>query len=112
MKTVIMMEFATRQNNSLLLWQVRRSPSYVFEYDCFVSYQGNFEERHYFALAIVNGFLEFRFSTGAQPVVIRFVSHLGWLRITCEFSPSFQIKSASEYKKGSENYGKKMHHLN
>merc|ERR1712083_1137250 len=53
MKTVINIEFATRQKNSLLLWQ------------------GNFEERHYFALAIVNGFLEFRFSTGSQPVVIR-----------------------------------------
>jgi len=53
MKTMIKIEFATRQKNSLLLWQ------------------GNYEERHYFALAIVNGFLEFRFSMGGQPVVIR-----------------------------------------
>ena len=38
--------------------------------------QGNYEERHYFALAIVNGFLEFRFSMGGQPVVIRFADYL------------------------------------
>ena len=41
--------------------------------------QGNFEERHYFALAIVNGFLEFRFSMGAQPVVIRFVFEMDFV---------------------------------
>ena len=79
MKTVIMIEFATRQKNSLLLWQVRClvHPSF-FEITLFSVAQGNYEERHYFALAIVNGFLEFRFSMGAQPVVIRFVFYLGW----------------------------------
>ena len=71
MKTVINIEFATRQKNSLLLWQVGGAP--CCQFTCFVTVQGNFEERHYFALAIVNGFLEFRFSMGAQPVVIRFV---------------------------------------
>ena len=70
MKTVIMIEFATRQKNSLLLWQVHCSSPLV---SINLLSQGNYEERHYFALAIVNGFLEFRFSMGAQPVVIRFV---------------------------------------
>ena len=70
MKTVINIEFATRQKNSLLLWQGGGAP--CCQFTCSVM-QGNFEERHYFALAIVNGFLEFRFSMGAQPVVIRFV---------------------------------------
>ena len=54
--------------------------SFIFQNHSFLC-QGNFEERHYFALAIVNGFLEFRFSMGAQPVVIRFVFHLGFEQV-------------------------------
>ena len=77
MKTVINIEFATRQKNSLLLWQVGGAP--CCQFTCFVTVQGNFEERHYFALAIVNGFLEFRFSMGAQPVVIRFVFEMDFV---------------------------------
>ena len=46
-----------------------------FDLQCLIL-QGNYEERHYFALAIVNGFLEFRFSMGGQPVVIRFADYL------------------------------------
>ena len=79
--------------------------------------QGNFEERHYFALAIVNGFLEFRFSMGAQPVVIRFVFYLMgcFLNIIVvgrlkPFSLCLQVKGSSEHKKSSESYGK-THHL-
>ena len=88
-----------------------------FDITHFCVCQGNFEERHYFALAIVNGFLEFRFSMGAQPVVIRFIFYLMgcFLNIIVAdrlkpFSPYLQVKGSSEYKKSSESYGK-THHL-
>ena len=43
MKTIIKIQFSSKQTNSLLLWQ------------------GNHLTNHYFAVALVNGFLEFRF---------------------------------------------------
>ena len=42
MKTIIKIQFSSNQTNSLLLWQ------------------GNHLTNHYFAVALVNGFLEFR----------------------------------------------------
>ena len=42
MKTIVKINFSSRQRNSLLLWQ------------------GDHRTQHYFAVALVNGFLEFR----------------------------------------------------
>ena len=42
MKTIVRINFSSRQRNSLLLWQ------------------GDHRTQHYFAVALVNGFLEFR----------------------------------------------------
>jgi len=53
MKTVIKLELATRQNHSLVLWQ------------------GNYKSDHYFALAVQQGRLEYRFNLGTGPAVIR-----------------------------------------
>lgn len=37
-----------------------------------VAPQGDFKRSHYFALAIVDGHLEFRFNMGSGPAVIRY----------------------------------------
>lgn len=52
-RTEITVSFASRQQNSLLLWQ------------------GDYRTGHYFAVALRNGFLEFRFNLGSVPAVIR-----------------------------------------
>ena len=70
--------------------------------------QGNYEERHYFALAIVNGFLEFRFSMGGQPVVIRFADYLIFDQNHQNHS---QIESSGEHEEAGESNGKKNERL-
>ena len=48
MKTILKIDFSSRQRNSLLLWQ------------------GDHRTQHYFAVALVNGFLEFRSEAGME----------------------------------------------
>ena len=52
-RTEVTIRFASGQKNSLLLWQ------------------GDYKKKHYFALALRNGYLEFRLSLGGSPAVIR-----------------------------------------
>ena len=56
----------------------------------------------------MNGFLEFRFSMGGQPVVIRFADHLIFDENHQNHS---QIESSGEHKEASEINGKKNERL-